>query len=100
MIDEEMMLGYEAPFYDDQIFTALTRLIRHREGDLTSEDLQAIDTESLLIWGREDKVVPLKIGERLHSDLRNSKLITLEKTGHLLPEEKPHHISEQIFQFV
>jgi pimeloyl-ACP methyl ester carboxylesterase len=100
MIDDEMLLGYEKPFSDDQIFTALTRFIRHREGDLTSKELQTIDTKSLLIWGREDRVVPLTIGERLHSDLIHSKLITLDKTGHLLPEEKPHQIKEQILQFI
>lgn len=100
MIDDEMKLGYEEPFYNDEIFTAMTRFIRHREGDLPSTDLQSIDTECLLIWGREDKVVPLSIGERLHRDLKYSELITLEKTGHLLPEERPHHIKEQILQFI
>ncbi|MFD1736464.1 alpha/beta fold hydrolase [Bacillus salitolerans] len=100
MIDEEMMLGYEQPFYNNQIFNALAKMIRHREGDLSSKDLQEIDTKSLLIWGTEDKVVPLHIGERLHEDLRNSKLITYEKTGHLLPEEKPFHIKEQILEFI
>jgi pimeloyl-ACP methyl ester carboxylesterase len=100
LIDEEMMQGYEQPFNDDQIFNALTRLIRHREADLSSKDLQAFDTKSLLIWGREDKIVPLQVGKRLHEDLKHSKLITFEKTGHLLPEEKPQHIHEQILQFL
>ncbi len=100
MIDEEMMLGYEQPFYDNQIFHALARMIRHREEDLSSEVLQSLDIKSLLIWGREDKVVPLQIGERLHQDLKHSKLITFDKTGHLLPEEKPNHVHENILQFI
>ncbi len=100
MIDEEMMLGYEQPFYDNQIFNALARMIRHREDDLSSSELQSLDTKSLLIWGREDKVVPLQVGERLHEDLKYSKLITFDRTGHLLPEEKPQHIHENILKFV
>jgi pimeloyl-ACP methyl ester carboxylesterase len=100
MIDEEMMQGYEQPFNDNQIFNALTRLIRHREADLSSKDLQAFDTKSLLIWGREDKIVPLQVGKRLHEDLKHSQLITLDKTGHLLPEEKPHQIYEHIMEFL
>lgn len=99
LIDEEMMQGYAAPFYDNRIFQALTRMIRDREGDLTSHEIQQIKTPSLLIWGEEDRVVPIKIGHRLHNDLENSRFIAYEKTGHLLPEEKPQHVYENIMEF-
>jgi pimeloyl-ACP methyl ester carboxylesterase len=99
LIDEEMRKGYEQPFYDKQIFKALARLIRHREGDLSSEELKEIETPSLLVWGEEDKVVPIHIGKRLHQDLPNSQFISFPKTGHLLPEEKPRHVYEQILRF-
>jgi pimeloyl-ACP methyl ester carboxylesterase len=100
LIDEEMCKGYEQPFYDKQIFKALARLIRHREGDLSSEELKKIETPSLLVWGEEDKVVPIHIGKRLHQDLPNSQFISFPKTGHLLPEEKPSHVYEQILRFI
>ncbi|MBA2871522.1 pimeloyl-ACP methyl ester carboxylesterase [Anoxybacillus calidus] len=100
LIDEEMCKGYEQPFYDEQIFKALARLIRHREGDLSSEELKKIKTPSLLVWGEEDKVVPIHIGKRLHQDLPNSQFISFPKTGHLLPEEKPSHVYEQILRFI
>ncbi|QFT90388.1 2-hydroxy-6-oxo-6-(2'-aminophenyl)hexa-2,4-dienoic acid hydrolase [Bacillus sp. THAF10] len=100
LIDDEMIAGYTEPFYDDQIFHALTRMIRDREGDLASEILKKIETPSLLIWGEEDKVVPVEIGRRLHGDLPNSQLITYKNTGHLLPEEKPEHVHENIMKFL
>lgn len=100
LIDDEMIAGYTEPFYDDQIFVALTRMIRDREGDLAAEILRKIDTPSLLIWGEEDKVVPVEIGRRLHKDLPNSKLITYKETGHLLPEEKPQHVHDNILDFL
>lgn len=40
LIDDEMKEGYSAPFYDNRIFPALTRMIRDREGDLSSTELQ------------------------------------------------------------
>lgn len=100
IIDEDMKKGYLEPFSDDNIFRALTRMIRHREGDLPPEELQKIETPSLLIWGQEDKVVPISIGERLHKDLPNSSFISLSKTGHLVPEEKPLLVHERIAQFI
>jgi pimeloyl-ACP methyl ester carboxylesterase len=100
LIDDEMMQGYAAPFYDDRIFQALTRMIRDREGDLASHELRKIQTPTLLIWGEEDRVVPISVGKRLHSDLENSTFISYERAGHLLPEEKPQHVYENILNFV
>lgn len=99
MIDQEMMDGYIQPFYDDRIFMALSRMIRDREGDLPAEDLRKIETPSLLIWGQEDRVVPVHIGERMNMDLPNSHFFSLKNTGHLVPEERPDFVSERIFEF-
>jgi len=99
LIDDEMKEGYSAPFYDDRIFPALTRMIRDREGDLSSTELQKIETPVLLIWGEKDRVVPVHVGHRLHKDLPNSTFISYENTGHLLPEEKPEHVYEEIMTF-
>ncbi|MDF0729034.1 alpha/beta hydrolase [Cytobacillus sp. S13-E01] len=100
LIDEAMRNGYLQPFNDDKIFMALTRMIRHREGDLESEELQKIKTPSLLLWGQEDKVVPVTIGKRLQQDLPISTFISFDKTGHLVPEEKPLHVYENILHFI
>ncbi|MGG3888158.1 alpha/beta fold hydrolase [Metabacillus fastidiosus] len=99
LIDQEMMEGYLEPFHDDQIFRALTRMIRDHEGDLPSETLNKIETPSLLIWGEEDKVVPVHIGEKLSKDLPNSNFISFKKTGHLVPEEIPEHVTDKIMNF-
>ncbi len=41
-----------------------------------------IDKPTLLMWGREDLVTPLKYGERLVRDLPNAKLVTYPRCGH------------------
>ena len=89
LIDETMRNGYLQPFTTGwRIFRAMGRMVRDKKDDLLEDDLKKIDKPCLLIWGREDQVVPLKIGERLATDLPHSKLVVLDKTGHLLPEEK------------
>lgn len=101
MIDDEMRQGYLDPFMKSHdIFRALGRMLRDKEGDLSSEELHSIHTPCLLVWGRYDKVVPLDIGKRLHEDLPNSKLIVMENTGHLLPEEKPEEVYHLIKGFL
>ena len=100
IINEEMINGYLQPFLEDEIFVALTRMIRDREGDLPVEVLKQIKTPCLLIWGDHDKSMPLKVGEQLNKDLANSELIVLKETGHALPEERPIEVYEYIKCFL
>lgn len=100
LINDEMLHGYLSPFLEDDIFKALTMMIRHREGDLSSEELKKIEAPCLLIWGEDDKVVPLSVGRRLKNDLKNSELVVLKETGHLVPEERPEDVHRLIGQFM
>jgi pimeloyl-ACP methyl ester carboxylesterase len=100
MINDEMLYGYLSPFLEDDIFKALTMMIRHREGDLSPEELRKIDSPCLMIWGEHDRVVPVSVGKRLKKDLKNSELVILKETGHLVPEEKPQDVHMLIKKFI
>ena len=100
IINDEMINGYLQPFLTDEIFVALTRMIRDREGDLPVEILNQIKTPCLLLWGDHDKSMPLNIGEQLNKDLSNSELIVLKDSGHALPEERPSEVFEYIKGFI
>jgi pimeloyl-ACP methyl ester carboxylesterase len=100
LVDDEMRKGYEQPFYHPQMFKALTRFIRYREGDLQAHELRHIQTRTLLLWGENDRIVPVDIGKRLHNDLPNSTLVIFPHTGHLLPEERPHDVYREIIGFI
>ncbi len=43
---------------------------------------RTIDKPTLLLWGREDIVTPLKYGERLARELPGSKLVVYPRCGH------------------
>lgn len=100
MLNDEMLFGYLKPFLEDEIFLALTRMIRDHEGDLSTGTLSQITHPCLLIWGEYDRVVPLSVGKRLKNDLRKSELIILKETGHLVPEERPEDVFQHIKQFL
>lgn len=100
LIDSSMIEGYAQQFEDARIFQALARLLRHREGDLSVKALQSIQTPCLLIWGDHDKIVPLNIGKRLAQDLPHARLVILKETGHLVPEERPEQVYQEIRSFL
>ncbi len=59
-----------------------------------------IQVPTLLIWGREDKVVPLELGERLNQAIRGSELVIIDQCGHMPQEEWPDKVGEEIQKFL
>ena len=55
---------------------------------------------ALIVWGREDEIVPLAIGKRLHENLPNSELVILNDVGHAVQEEKPSLLLPYLFHFL
>ncbi|WP_139367568.1 alpha/beta fold hydrolase [Bacillus alkalicellulosilyticus] len=99
-VNDNSVKEYTRAFKDEGFYEALIRLARHREGDLTSEQLHLITQPALLLWGKEDEIIPFRIGKRLDHDLPNATLYGYEKTGHLLPEERPDEVVERMLQFI
>ncbi|HWN08130.1 MAG TPA: alpha/beta hydrolase [Pyrinomonadaceae bacterium] len=59
-----------------------------------------ISVPTLLIWGRNDRVIPLSIGERLNRDIPDSKLVVLDHVGHVPQEESPEETIAAILTFL
>jgi pimeloyl-ACP methyl ester carboxylesterase len=59
-----------------------------------------ITVPTLILWGREDKVIPLKIGRKLDAAIPDSTLIILEKAGHVPQEEVPEETIPPILKFL
>ena len=70
-----------------------------RTESLVTEKINESEIPVLIIWGREDKIIPLKVGERIHSKLKKSSLVILEDTGHVPHWEKPEVFNNLILDF-
>jgi len=68
-----------------RIITCAKSAIRHNLGD----KLHGIACPTLLVWGREDQVTPLFVGEKFHELIPNSRLDIVEKCGHAPMMERP-----------
>jgi pimeloyl-ACP methyl ester carboxylesterase len=62
--------------------------------------LPAIDAETLLVWGRQDGLVPVGQGEALHSTLPNARLSLIDNCGHLPMAEKPETFNRLVRDFM
>jgi len=59
-----------------------------------------INAPTLIIWGQENKIIPLENGVRLHQAIRNSRLAVIERCGHDPPDERPKELMEVIREFL
>ena len=51
--------------------------------------VERIDKPALVLWGREDRLIPLSVGEALARRLPQAKLVVLDGLGHVPQEEDP-----------
>jgi pimeloyl-ACP methyl ester carboxylesterase len=72
---------------------------RKWDANRIEKDAHLIKQPTLLIWGEEDKVVPLHNGEKLYDSIPDSRLVVLKNCGHVPPEENPERFVELISAF-
>jgi pimeloyl-ACP methyl ester carboxylesterase len=89
-IEDAYVEAYTAPLRTRAGRRALLRTLRQT----TLGDLQALfgrcrelDVPVLLLWGRQDRIVPLAAAERLQAAIPGARLIVLERCGHIPQEE-------------
>jgi len=63
-------------------------------------DYKRIDVPTLLLWGRDDIVTPLAIGERLANDLPHARLVVYPRCGHFPMREAATASTADLERFI
>ena len=82
-----------------RIIATAKSAIRHNLGD----KLHQLKVPTLLVWGKNDNVTPLFVGERFHELIKNSRLEIIDECGHAPMMEKPiefNNFLENFYQTV
>lgn len=64
------------------------------------KDLPNVKVATLLVWGANDTLTPLKDGKLMNEKIRQSKLIVVADATHRLPYEMPEIFAEKIEGFL
>lgn len=64
------------------------------------DKIGTINVPTLLIWGRKDKLIPLKFGKRFKQEIVNSQLIVFDDLGHVPHEENPQKTVLAVLNFL
>ena len=62
--------------------------------------IKSVTAPTLIIWGREDRVVDVRIATRFQQDIVGSELVVIDDAGHMPHEEKPDAVNRAIASFL
>ena len=80
--------------------TAKQLVPKDQEMEALIAQYKTIKVPVLVIWGKEDEVVPLEVGENFKRDIPNSQLVVIPHCGHIPLEEKPQATRQAIIGFL
>lgn len=78
----------------------LSTLLGMKNSPPITEKLQLIRSPVLLIWGSNDRMIPLEYSKSFVSSLENCKFVVMEGCGHIPYEEQPAEFSKIVLEFL
>jgi pimeloyl-ACP methyl ester carboxylesterase len=84
---------------DGYTINSITESILRGE-DFLDEAVKTIRRPTLIVWGRQDGLVPLAMGERFNKDIPGSKMVVIDQCGHIPNVEKPGEFNAAVLKFL
>jgi pimeloyl-ACP methyl ester carboxylesterase len=82
-------------YTDSQVIDSMIR-----GDDVLDNRLRAIHRSTLILWGREDKLIPHSFAERFHQEIASSRLQIIDNCGHVPQVECPSEYAAAVLQFL
>lgn len=97
----EEVEGYYQPLKLPHTYLTIAKLLRTYRSDLDlKRRISEITSPSLLVWGKEDKWVPIKEAEELIPKMSRAQLIIIEEAAHCPMETHPEVFNQYLLNFL
>jgi pimeloyl-ACP methyl ester carboxylesterase len=94
---------YVQPWSDEigqEVFLQQIRLLLPDYSNSISTDLRYMGKPCLIIWGEKDAQFPLKLAQRLHREIPESRLVIIPEAGHLVLFDASAQVASALADFV
>lgn len=85
---------------DGYTISSLIESIKRREDFLDDSLLKAIKKPTLIIWGKQDGLLPVTDAEKFNKEIANSKLAIFDGAGHIPQVEKAAEFNKAVLEFL
>ncbi len=103
-VPDAVMDGWMAPVLTDRAIRRDLRryLLAARPSDMLDavDELRRFERSSLVVWAREDRMMPLRHGERLARILPRGQLVVIDDAFTLISEDQPAKLLEVLAAFL
>ena len=99
VLDERRVDARHLPLRAANTHRAIIRTVRGWDAERISRDAHLISQPTLLLWGENDREIPISDAERLHDEIPGSRLIVFLNCGHLPHEEYPEEFTNVVDDF-
>lgn len=102
-VTREQIEAYAEPFESWEARKALLQAARQivpEDAEAVVRRYESLDLPTLLVWGRNDPVVPVDLGRELEGRLPDARMVVLDECGHLPQEERPRASLEPVLEFL
>jgi pimeloyl-ACP methyl ester carboxylesterase len=99
LITKERIASVGNPLRAKNAHHSVLTSARRWDANRIENDAHLLNQPTLLIWGEDDNVIPIRNGEKLYDSILNSRLVVLKDCGHVPPEENPDRFVELVAEF-
>ena len=96
---EERMEAHHRPLRTANAHRAVLCTLRRWKAGRILAEAHRIRQPTLLIWGENDRDIPLSDGAHLLAEIPEARLIVFRRTGHLPQEERPPQFTRLVADF-
>lgn len=105
VVDEESMMAYinwrKNPKVKKIIVSLGSKAVGLRgQKWLFVDRLKEIACPTLIVWGRNDQILPFKQGLKAHELIKGSKLVAFNRCGHIPHLERPGEFNRTLLEFL
>ena len=90
-----MKLNSHEPYVIDRFLDSIDR-----KQDVMDDEISRIKVPTLIIWGKEDQIVPVAHAWRFHQEITGSKLVIFDQCGHVPHVEKAARFNQEVLDFL
>ena len=88
LITNERIESVHRPLHAADSHRSILKTARRWDANRIEQDAHLINQPTLIVWGEEDTVIPIRNAEKLYEEILHSRLVVFQNCGHVPQEEK------------